>query len=319
MRVDKIEIDCEVLLHWAYRDELSKRQLSSAEGIWDRIHEDGQRGPIDSGHGAAQRYSHFGLPDQDAELIEQAVGRLEDTVIDWEQSFDVIAAELSGLITVNDMTRGKAPLPVRRGGWGAAGAKAVKAWWGEAPQQEQDSRRDVMLLGGLRTGALVTMHAVKGTRPDWIEESPEPSPVPASRGPNAMVVGECRGKNLYSIGAYCPLKWSPSPLSIVTSRAEYIAWHDGLTKLSGSLKLAKFIALPPKASQTPWLEAPIEEMAGLIPVMPTASNNVSRWGTLPLTPARGRMGPPLRSQRAGQVRYPLDAGAQITTIDIGAL
>jgi hypothetical protein len=303
------EIDIETLLHWAYRDELSKRQLSSAEGIWDRIQEDGQRGPIDTGHSAAQRYSHFGLPDPDAELIEQAVGRLEDTVIDWKQSFDAIAAELSGLITVNDMTKRDEPKP-RKGGWGNAGAKAVKAYWGETLKPERDRPRDVMVLGGLRTGALVTVHAVKGSRPDWIEESPEPSPVPASKGPNAMIIGECRGKNLYSIGAYCPLRWSPSPLSIVTSRAEYIAWHSGLTNLANTLRLAKFIALPPKASQTPWLEA-IQLEREALSVVPTTTNNVSRWGTLPLTPARGRMGPPLRSQRIGRVRYPLalDTGA----------
>jgi hypothetical protein len=33
----KTKIDIETLLHWAYRDELSKRQTSSAEGIWNRI------------------------------------------------------------------------------------------------------------------------------------------------------------------------------------------------------------------------------------------------------------------------------------------
>jgi len=99
----RTEIDIETLLHWAYRDELSKRQTSSAEGIWDRILEDGQRGGIDPGHGAAQRYSHFGLPDPDAELIEKAVSSLEDLVIDWQQSFHAIAAELSGLISINDI------------------------------------------------------------------------------------------------------------------------------------------------------------------------------------------------------------------------
>src|ERR1700720_1738855 len=100
MMTDKIAIDTEFLIRWAYQDELSKRQTSSAEGIWDRILEDGQRGGIDPGHGAAQRYSHFGLPDPDAELIERAVGALEDAVIDWERSFETIAAELAGLISV---------------------------------------------------------------------------------------------------------------------------------------------------------------------------------------------------------------------------
>ena len=50
----KIPMDTELLLRWAFQDELSKRKTSSAEGIWDRILEDGQRGGIDVGHSAAQ-------------------------------------------------------------------------------------------------------------------------------------------------------------------------------------------------------------------------------------------------------------------------
>jgi hypothetical protein len=302
----KIEMDVERLISWAYQDELSKRQTSSAEGIWDRILEDGQRGGIDPGHGAAQRYSHFGLPDPDAELIEKAVACLEDLVIDWDQSFDAIAAELSGLISVNDITKRGEQRRVTKAGWGVAGAKAVKVFFGEEPRPMHDRPRDVLMVGGLRTGALVTMHAVKGTRPDWIEDSPKPERVPAASGPNAMMVGDCRGRNLYSIGSYCPLKWEPSPLSIVSSRAEYVAWHDGLTRIADTILLAKFTPLPPKASRTPWLDDAEPKME-VRPVMPTATNNVSAWGTLPLVPSRDRMGPPKRFQRAGPVRYPKEA------------
>lgn len=300
------EIDIETLLHWAYRDELSKRQTSSAEGIWDRILEDGQRGGVDKGHGAAQRYSHFGLPDPDAELIEKAVSALEDLVIDWPKSFDAIAAELSGLISVNDVAPNAQSKPrAPRGGWGGAGAKAVKAMFGEAPRPVHDRPRDVLLVGGLKTSALVTMHAIKGNRPDWIEENPVAKPTPAQKGPNAAIFGECKGKNLYSLGACCPLIWNPSPLSIVSSRAEYVAWYDGLTQLARTLRLAKFTPLPPKASRLPWLENS-EPIAEPLPVRPMPGNNVSAWGTLPLAPSRGRKGPPLRTQRASPVRYPLE-------------
>jgi hypothetical protein len=303
----KIEWDTEKIVAWAYQEELSKRQTSSAEGIWDRILEDGQRGGIDPGHGAAQRYPHFGLPDPDAIVVENAVACLEDTIIDWPQSFDAIAGDLGALVTVNDMTRqgGKVTRP-KAAGWGRAGAKAIKAWWGDKDEQPVEDRpRDVLMVGGLRTAALVTMHAVRGTRPDWVEEHPKPSMVSASRGPNAHVVGDCRGKNLYSIGAYCPLKWSPSPLSIISSRAEYVAWHHGLVELSRMLLLAKFSALPPRASATPWLDRDEqgEPESHLRPVLPTAFNSVSGWGTLPLAPLRGRMGPPLRARKAGPVRY----------------
>lgn len=301
----KTEIDIETLLHWAFRDELSKRRLSSAEGIWDRIAEDAQRGGIDIGRGSAQRYPHFGLPDPDAELIEQAIGALEDTVIDWAKSFNAIAAELSGLISVNEIAKPESRHRAPKANWGAAGTKALKAWWGPDDKNHTDKPRDVLMVGGLRTGALVTMHAIKGTRPDWNEEPPRPVPTPAARGPNAMILGECKGKNLYSLGAHCPLKWSPSPLSIISSRADYIAWHAGLTKLSEKLQLAKFVALPPKAVQTPWL-GQLKTEPSALPVVPNAHNQVSAWGTLPLTPARGRKLAPQRIPKAGPVRYPLE-------------
>jgi hypothetical protein len=300
-------MDCERLVAWAYQEELSKRHLSSAEGIWDRIAEDGQRGGVDKGHGAAQRYCHFGLPDPDAELIEKAVSALEDTVIDWDKSFDTIAAELSALISINEIARQDVQSRAPKAGWGKAGEKAVEMWFKEKPRPTHDRPRDVIMVGGLRTSALVAMHAVRGTRPDWREESPKPSMVPALKGPNAMIVGECRGRNVYSLGSYCPLKYEPTPLSIVSSRAEYIAWHQGLTKLAETLQLAKFAALPPKASITPWFEE-IESVQEhrVMSVMPTPSNHVRDWGTLPLAPARERMGPALRTQRAGAVRYPLE-------------
>jgi hypothetical protein len=304
----KREIEVEEILIWAYRDELSKRQTSSAEGIWDRIRENAQTGiDRDPGHGAAQRYAHFGLPDADAERIEKAVGALEDTVIDWPASFETIAADLSALISVNDVARRPMDAKQPKAGWGARGAKAVEAWWGQgAAEPIRDRPRDVLMVGGLRTAALVTMHAIKGTRPDWIDDDLKPQPTPAATGSNAMIVGNCEGRNRYSLGSYCPLRWSPSPMSIVSSRAEYAAWHAGLVRLADTLQLEKFTALPPKASATPWLDLEREAEAKVMPVMPDGSNDVRAWGTLPLSPARDRKAAgPVRLQRAGPVRYPL--------------
>jgi hypothetical protein len=309
----KIEIDVERLVAWAYQEELSKRQLSSAEGIWDRIQEDGQRGGIDPGHGAAQRYCHFGLPDPDAERIEKAIGALDDLVIDWNLSFDAIAPDLAGLVTVNDLTKQHEMPRAPKVNWGKAGDRAVRAFFGPGADQRpaSDRPRDILMVNSLSTSALVTMHAIKGNRPDWVEEFPKPLPTPAARGTNAMIIGECKGKNLYSMGSVCPLKWSPSPLSILTSRADYVAWHRGLATLAEKLQLEKFTALPPKAAATPWLDdsEEIEESREIHAVMPNGSNSVRPWGTLPLKPARGRMGAPIRTQRASPVRYPLE-GAQ---------
>lgn len=306
-RVNRTEIDIETLLLWAFRDELSKRQTSAAEGLWDHIGELGQRGgmEIDRSHGGAQRYAYIGLPDPDALLIEKAVASLEDLVIDWPQSFDAIAGDLAGLVSVNDMARQESALRAPKAGWGPAGRKALNAWYGaDGARPARDRPRDVLMVGGLRTAALVTMHAVKGTQPDWVEKSPRPIPTPAKKGTNAAILGECRGRNLYSLGACCPLIWEPSPLSIISSRAEYVAWHHGLTTLARTLQTEKFTALPPKISRTPWLDIG-EPIAGLKPVMPAPGNRVSDWGTLPLTPLRDRKGPPLRVPRAGPVRYPL--------------
>lgn len=306
-RVNRTEIDIETLLLWAFRDELSKQQTSATEGLWDHIAELGQRGgvEIDRGPGGAQRYAYIGLPDPDALLIEKAVAGLEDMVIDWPKSFDAIAGDLAGLITVNDMARRESPPRKPKAGWGPAGAKALNAWFGDgAAKPVRDRPRDVLMVAGLRTAALVTMHAVKGTRPDWVEETPKPCAVPALKGTNAMIDGECRGRNLYSAGSNCPLRWEPSPLSIVSSRAEYVAWHHGLTLLAQTLQTEKFNPLPPKASQTPWLES-LEPEQAVRSVMPTPSNRVAGWGTLPLKPPRGRKGPPLRTVKAGPVTYPL--------------
>jgi hypothetical protein len=306
-RVNRTDIDIETLLLWAFRDELSKRQTSAAEGLWDHIGELGQRGgmEVDRGHGSAQRYAYIGLPDPDALLIEKAVAGLEDLVIDWPKSFDAIAGDLSGLISVNDMSKRESPVRMPKSGWGAAGTKALNAWWGaEGTRPIRDRPRDVLMVGGLRTAALVTMHAVKGTRPDWVEESPQPIPTPAKKGTNAAILGECRGRNLYSLGACCPLIWEPSPLSIISSRAEYVAWHHGLTTLARTLQTEKFNPLPPKVSRTPWLDSAEPENT-VMSVMPTPSNRVAGWGTLPLTPSRGRKGPPLRTAKFGPVSYPL--------------
>jgi hypothetical protein len=57
MNRERTAIDVESLLIWAFRDELSKRGLSSAEGIWDKIEQDAQRGGIDPGHGRAMLFT----------------------------------------------------------------------------------------------------------------------------------------------------------------------------------------------------------------------------------------------------------------------
>ncbi len=294
---EKIGMDVEALLRWAYVDELSKRQTSAAEGIWRHMEDYANHGGIDSGgHGAAQRYAHFGLPDPDAERVEKAVSALSDTVIDWNIHLDEIAGDLAGLISINDLAPRRDARPLKTG-WGRRGQRAINAFFGKNGEEQaaHDRPRDVLMVGGLNTKALLTMHAIKGTRPDWRNEQPvaERMLVPAAGGLKAKVEGECRGKNLYTAGSYCPLVWSPSPLEIVSGRMDYFAWYHGLMKLSEILVLEKFEPLPPKAAPLPWIDAD-EWTSRIIPVEANGRNDVRKWGTLPLVPVRPRAGPPRR-------------------------
>lgn len=251
----KRSIEIEKLLHWAYRDELSKRQTSSAEGIWDHIQEFGANGGIDLGHGAAQRYPHFGLPHPDAEKIEKAVAALEDQCIDLAASTDALMGDLAPLL----------------------------------------SQRDVLSVRSLRTTALVTMHAYMGTRPDWHPETPRPRWIEPEKGPQnrPRIIGECRGRFLYTVGSYCPLQWDPSAISIALARLDYVAWHRGLAQLAEVLELDAHDALPPAAKEQPWFDR-------------TPPGRIFKFGEvtrekLPLKPQRDYAGPPPRRGRHGSV------------------
>lgn len=286
---EKKEMNAESLVQWAYQDELSKKFTSSAEGIWNRI-EEGRPGQ-DPGHGAAQRYPHFGLPHPDAEKIEKAVGTLEDLQIDWEVEGEAI---LGSLIRIADPRSSpvlhrpaNSPRPTRVG-WHIGQNGHIKRSTVRPPRQ-------TIAVRALRTNALVPMYAKWGIRPDWHDEPPSPSPV--YRGSKVAITGECRGKNLYTIGSFCPLEWSPSPLSIAQLRADYLAWWRGLKILSNTLILEDFHVLPPRASEMPWNNVDTEPQDTVHePIWPRKADR------LPLGPTRDITGPPMRAGRAGPVR-----------------
>lgn len=281
-QMTKRAIEIEKLLHWAYRDELSKRRCSSAEGIWDKINEIGHNGGVDVGHGAAQRYSHFGLPHPDAERIEQAVGALQDVSSEVSGRLEDIAPDLAGLITIN-----KPP---------TADTKATKSGWFNPKGQfvqHTNRPRDVIMVGSIKVAALVTMHAIRESRPDWWDEEPSPKMIHAQRGPK--IEGECKGRNHYSTGSYCPLQWEPSPISVVQARAEYVAWFDGLEHLARTLLLEDFQPLPPVAPRSPWFSQP--ESIGRTISMPSLKQKA-----LPLTPERPRTSAPMRRPQSSPGR-----------------
>ncbi|MCC6172049.1 MAG: hypothetical protein IT481_08475 [Gammaproteobacteria bacterium] len=260
----KTAIDVELLLRWAYREELVKCTTSSAEGLWEDIRDYAFLGGVDTDGAGAQRYD-LGLPDTDAVWIERAVGSLQDLIVDWEASRHAVMGDLAELLTT----------------------------------------RDRLMLRPLKTAALVTMHARMGTRPNWRDRVPQPYPVPAAKGAvgRAAIVGECRGKNLYTTGSHCPLRWEPSPVVFALARAEYAAWHRGLCTLAETLVLDRHVALPPRAPAQPWSEREPEAQVLAVGERPRTR--------LPLRPPRERMGPAVRRPRASPVRsVPLDKGAK---------
>lgn len=309
------KVDIEQLLSWAFIDELPKRQISSAEGIWDRMARYGSLGGVnpDTSHfagGGAQRYAQFGLPHPDAEAIEKAVGALGSTAVDWDAHFEAIAGELSGLVDISGSNRRS------RYRAGAPDSGFVFCQLHERTQLSEFTYvsrarggfrrglrtrnldrgpRDVIAVASINLTALVTTHAVKRSRPFWQHDAPQPSGRSAGRG--FEVIGECRGHNLYTAGSYCPLTWSPSPLQIVLDRADYFLWHQALTTLSETLDLSGHEATKPAASAAPWRDGEIAHR--------TYKQEPDRAAFSLRDVERPRAGPTLKIPKFSKVRYPL--------------
>lgn len=300
---DKKKVDIEALVQWAFLDELSKRQISSAEGIWDRLAQYGSLGGVDPdpGHGAAQRYAHFGLPHRDAELIEAEVGRLGMTAIDWRADFEKIAGDLAGLVSINDVS-----VRTRHGGtadassgWGRSQLERTDLTVrrnGARARPANDRPRDVILVQSFNVTSLIIRHAVWRSRPDWRTEQMRPVPTVAQRGRQdlAQIIGRRLAKNIYTEGSYCPLIWTPSPIEVVLARADYFVWRQGLVRLT-ALDLSEHEAMPPAAPPLPWFEN------GEMPRRTYAQVNRLQ-GILPLKPARRRVATPPKKPRHSRVR-----------------
>lgn len=277
----KVARDIEALLRWTYIDELPKRKTSSAEGIWDGITEYGQRGGIDVGHGAAQRYPHFGLPHPDSLIIEKAVSALPDTIIDWTEYHDIIAWDLAPLVSISD-AKGAVPPSLH-----FPKAKVAPSPDGRGMTVLADRPRDVILVNTINTEALVFSHAAQGTRPSaWRINEMRAVPTLAERGVHTKIIGVCKGKNSYTSGSYCPLRWEPSPLRIVLARANYFAWHQAMVTLSKTLTLQDHLPLPPAISVAPWIEGEIKHRVLRLGAI--------RSRPLPLKPTRKLAGPAQR-------------------------
>lgn len=244
--------DIEQLLRWAYRDELAKRATSSAEGIWERIADWRSLGAaIDIGGHGPQRYD-LGLPAPDALVIESEVALLPDTIIDWQREALSVLGDLVALMDPRE--KNNAPADSPRSGRANRTIVGWRSRAGEKVTVELEPPRQVIMTNTLRTSALVAMHAKMATRPDVLAVQPRPHHLPAHRGTGPMIVGECRGRNWYTSGSYCPLGWEPAPIAIAQARADYLAWWRGLRELAARLRtrLEKFLPVQPQTPEMPW-------------------------------------------------------------------
>lgn len=252
----KAKADIEKLLVWAYRDELSKGITSVAESNWGAIIRYAELGGQRIDGSAPQRYD-LGTIHPDAQRIEVAACALDKVVVDWAQSRAALMGHLAGLL----------------------------------------ASRDVLLLGSINVAALVIMHAKMDSRPDWHAEHPRPRFVPNPKNhAEPSIIGKRGGRNLYTIGSHCPLRWEPSPITIALARADYAAWHHGLCVLADTLELEAHEVERPAAPAQPWVTGEAARSVYF------AGGPVSS-APLPVKPVRKVAGPRPPPPRPSAVRH----------------
>ncbi|MBS0528676.1 MAG: hypothetical protein JSS22_04715, partial [Proteobacteria bacterium] len=230
----------EKLLQWVIREELPKGRRVDANP-WDAVTQYGALGTrIDvSSHGGFSFVP--GEPDDDALAVAAAIKQLDRsaTILDPDDA----------IVLFGDI----APIA------------------GDAVRLVMEATYDLR--------ALVISFAVRGARPDWEFDHPQPFQrfAPSSSGrARALVYGIDRAGDLIEVrrnsgralkrdGEYpphvsprSPIDWlNPSPIEIAESRAEYFLWHGALVTLAADLagKLTSHDCLPPSVPALPWLTA----------------------------------------------------------------
>lgn len=217
-------LDIEKLLHWAFRDELPKKDMSwSSSGGMSPMFSLADLGTrVDDWSDEPGFPMALGGPHPDSLIVERAVEGLADADVDWPATRPRLMGSLAGLLNDNDVT-----------------------------------------LGALTIGrvGLVAMHAKMGTRPHW-DMNPLPEPVIGQNGKpvvqhvddNGKLVEGRRNKHP-GTGARCPLMWFPAPREVAYGRIEYSVWHATLVELAAQLfgALEEHQATPPAAIAQPWV------------------------------------------------------------------
>ena len=233
----KVRSDVERLLHWAYRDELPKRELDagSGGGGFNTLAELGT--VIDEQpYARPQRYAGYGKPHPDALLLDWLVNGLEDVAIQWPAGQIALLGHLARYVTKSDE-------------FIIAKMKAQPA-------------------------GLVRAHARMGTRPFWDVWYRFEPVLLANNKPLTRYVDrhgklvDCRhGQQDYLRGGQCPVRIGigsrpgergrlGAPLvEIVSARFEYYVWRKALDELvlrAARAGLTDWIPVAPQAPVTPW-------------------------------------------------------------------
>lgn len=129
-------------------------------------------------------------------------------------------------------------------GWELASACAGVAYKGRPIVAHKKPHGDAELIVEAikrlppHAGSLIIRHARNKTRPDaMIGVEPRPMPaVDAAGAPKVTRTNGKRGKRCRYVPEFCSLVWLPEPEAICRSRADYEAWHAGLTALMEAVR-----------------------------------------------------------------------------------
>lgn len=269
----KLNIDVERLLSWAYREELPKKELAvTADSTsWDSVDRYLGRGGVEidrdpwETHLQSQRYAGIGKPHEDARDLACLVDGLDDVTIQWPAAKPILLPDLAPFL----------------------------------------SSRDEFLARKLRenSGSLVRAHARMGTRPMW-DVFWQFGPVMLKNN-HALVqyvnrhgkLVDCTsGQRDYLRGGRCPLTVStgsrpgeyqrrgiehvmPPLIEIISARFSYFVWHAALGEIvrqtNGSWKLTDHTPTGPSAAQAPWLTG-AERKSRVLPALQETVNHAPK-------------------------------------------
>lgn len=281
--MQKIDVDVEIALRWAYQHELLLHDglfpltlPSIATPGWVRMIDTGtvvdesreQRFPVGAGE-----------PHHDALLLDFMVRALPDVRVDWREQRAALMGDMAIWLSDRDcIVSAMSTTPT-------ATVHEGRDRRGTAYAHARIERRPNVVPIELCVRETITTHARLGNRPIW-----DMGDTRVQRSKPALV-GRQTGKNRYTEGSACPLELFPPAHEIARARWEYAVWHQALTTLA-TINLDEIKLLAPRAPAQPWFEsAPPPKMSQIRRDLTAAISpsrrllNPKRHATLPQRPA----------------------------------